>query len=178
MYFTHISMLSVRRFCLNKLTILAFSLFITSHIDAQIDIKSKVDAQTYTEYSKVIDLFEKNINQNDVVTLFIPINYSLDRLQQDKYDKIFVQNDVNEINAFIDNYSLNQNVDLDLLKQNLINSNSVFNVTSKSSKNYFFSINDNNYMISDNKTFEANVFKIVVINSNLSIYFIKSVIKY
>ena len=79
------------------ISFLVFSTFFTSYYgNAQIDIKSKVDAQTYADYSKAIDLFEKNINPNEVLTLFIPINYSLDRISSELYNSVFNVNDQND----------------------------------------------------------------------------------
>ena len=81
------------------LSIFIFLLLITQiSVNAQIDIKSKVDAETYANYSKAIDLFEKNLNPNDVVTLFIPINYSFTRLSQEKQSALL--NNISKTQCF------------------------------------------------------------------------------
>jgi len=66
-------------------------LLLTTHIDAQIDIKSKVDAQTYSNYSKAIDLLQANINTNSIITLFVPSNEGLERYDPQTIDAVFVK---------------------------------------------------------------------------------------
>ena len=178
MYFCHISMLSVRRFCLNKLTILSFFLFISSHINAQIDIKSKVDAQTYADYSKAIDLIEKNTSPNDIVTFYVANNYALERLGDIKYQNVFVNNDVNSIKQFLENHSIQKFLTNDFIIQKVIVGQSEHAEIFKSNSTFRFVKNDTKVMLTDNLTFEANIEKSLQFNSNIFLFFINGVVKY
>ena len=170
-------MLSVRRFCLNKLTILAFSLFITSHINAQIDIKSKVDAQTYANYSKAIDLFQANINSNSIITLFVPSNEGLERFNPQTLDAVFVNKSSNAILNFINNHSINEFKITDDFN-NLISNSSNIVIQNKANSNLIFSKNPPYVMITDMAGYESNILSSITINSNISLHFISSAIKY
>jgi hypothetical protein len=163
-------------FCAQILFIF-FTLFIQINLTAQIDIKSKIDADTYVNYSKSIDLFEKHISPNDVVTLFIPINYAvIDRLTQ--YKTVFVTKDNNAINSFIAHHSIQKLISEASLRQDIINLSIDRAEIFKSNNTYHFVKNDVMVMLTDKISFEANIEKSIQINSNVIIYFIQSVVKY
>jgi hypothetical protein len=177
MYFCHISMLSVRRFCLNKLTILSFFLFISSHINAQIDIKSKVDAQTYASYSKAIDLFQTNINSNSIITLFVPSNEGLERFNPQILDAVFMNRNNYEIINFINNHSINEFKNTDDFINSISNNSSIV-IKNKANSNLIFSKNPPYVMITDLTGYESNILSSISINSKISLHFISSAIKY
>jgi hypothetical protein len=158
-------------------SLLCLSLFFFSTSFAQIDIKSKVDAQTYADYSKAIDLFEKNINPNDVATIFIAKNYAVvDRLAQ--YQAVFVAKDNSAINSFINHHTIQKYIAEVDLRQDVINSNIDRTEKFKSNDTYHFVKNDILVMLTDKASFEANIEKAIQINSNVIVYFIQSVVKY
>jgi len=157
--------------------ILFFSLIVQISLMAQIDIKTKVDAETYANYSKAIDLFEKNINPNDVVTLFIPINYAVtDRLNQ--YQTIFVNKDNNAINSFIEHHTVQKFISEEALRQDVFNLNLDRTEKFNSNNTYHFVKNGSLVMLTDKLSFEANIEKSIQISSNIILYFIQSVVKY
>jgi hypothetical protein len=159
------------------IVLLCFSLFFFSTSFAQIDIKSKVDARTYADYSKAIDLFEKNINPSDVATIFIAKNYAVvDRLAQ--YQAVFVTKDNSAINSFINHHTIQKYIAEVDLRQEVINSNIDRAEIFKSNNTYHFVKNDILVMLTDKASFEANIEKAIQINANLIVYFIQSVVKY
>jgi hypothetical protein len=154
-----------------------FTLFIFSNSFAQIDIKSRVDAQTYADYSKAIDLFEKNSNPSDVATIFIANNYTLvDRLAQ--YQAVFVTKDNSAINSFINHHTIQKYITEQGLRQDVINSNIDRAEIFKSNDTYHFVKNDQLVMLTDKISFEANIEKSFQYNPNIIIYFIQNVVKY
>lgn len=162
-------MLSVRRFCLNKLTILSFFLFISSHINAQIDIKSKVDAQTYAEYSKAIDLIGKVFPYNSSnVTILIPDNFSITQLSYQNHNKIFIENTNTDIKNFLDKYIINEKLS-ELELSNIINSNSSLTRNNLKNESLIFTKNGNMVMISNNNMFESNINRVINFNNNITI---------
>jgi len=164
-------------FSCKAVSLLCFSLFIFSTSFAQIDIKSKVDAQTYADYSKAIDLFDKNINPSDVATIFIPKNYAVvDRLAQ--YQAVFVTKDNSAINSFINHHSIQKYIAEVDLRQDILTSNLDRTEIFKSNDTYHFVKNDQLVMLSNNVSFEANIEKAIQINSNVIVYFIQNVVKY
>ena len=182
MFFCHISMLSVRRFCLNKLTILSFFLFISSHINAQIDIKSKVDAQTYADYSKAIDFFENNISPNDLVTLFIPINYSFNRLSQEKQTALLNSN-LSEISQFIRNHSSSIIIDSNYLSSNFNSNISLNNFYLLNNKKIYFQKNGDGLLFGDSYspllvTFESNLVKSFKLSDKIMLNFLDGIFLY
>ncbi len=160
------------------ISFLVFSTFFTSYSgNAQIDIKSKVDAQTYAEYSKAIDLFEKNINPNEVLTLFIPINYSLDRISSELYNSVFNVNDQN-VASFLNNHIVQKELTDNFLRNKVIDNNTDHFETFKSNRVYHFVKNDTKVMLTDNQIFEANIEKSIKIEPGIIIFFINGVVKY
>jgi hypothetical protein len=164
-------------FSYKAIFILSLTLFIFSTSFAQIDIKSKVDAQTYADYSKAIDLFEKNINPNEIATIFIAKNYAVvDRLAQ--YQAVFVIKDNSAINSFINHHTIQKYITEEGLRQDVINSSIDRAEIFKSNDRYHFIKNDVLVMLTDKTSFEANIEKATQINSNVIVYFIQSAVKY
>jgi hypothetical protein len=150
-------------------SLLCFSLFFFSTSFAQIEIKSKVDAQTYADYSKAIDLFEKNINPSDVATIFSAKNYAVvDRLAQ--YQAVFVTKDNSAINSFINHHTIQKYITEEGLRQDVINSSIDRAEIFKSNDRYHFIKNDLLVMLTDKTSFEANIEKATQINSNVIVY--------
>lgn len=175
-------MLSIRKVCLKNLTILSIFFCISSHIHAQIDIKSKVDAQTYEDYSKAIELFEKNINPNEVVTLFIPINYAFNRLSIEKQISL-TNNNSNEINLFINNHKSFSIIDNNFLKSNYSSNISENYFYLKNNKKIYFQKNINKFLFGDsydptNVSFESHVVKSLVLDNNIVLNFLDGIFLY
>lgn len=175
-------MLSVRRFCLNKLTILSFFLIISSHINAQIDIKSKVDAQTYADYSKAIDLIGKSVHSNNVVTFFIPTNFSFRRLSQEKQTAL-LNSDLSEIAQFISNHSSSTLIDTNYLSSNFNSNISLNNFDLLNNKKIYFQKNGNRFLLGDNfsptlVTYESYLVKSIKFSENIFLCFLDGIFLY
>jgi hypothetical protein len=163
---------------INKyLFFLILNIFSSSFLNAQIDIKTKVDAQTYSEYSIAIDLFEKVISPNDVVSIFIPKNYAvIDRLAQ--YHTVFVTKENIAINSFIAHHTIQKYISEEALRQDVISLNLDRREKFKSNDIYHFIKNDQIVMLTDNMNFESNIEKSIQISPNIIVYLIQSVVKY
>ena len=154
--------------------------FVLSYITvkAQIDIKSKVDADTYANYSKAIDLIERNTSPNDTVTFYIANNYALERLGDIKYQNVFVNNDVKSIKQFLMNHSIQIFLTNNFLIQKVIVEHLEHSEIFKSNSTFRFVKNDTKVMLTDKLTFEANIEKSLQYNFNISLFFINGVVNY
>lgn len=177
MILSHTFILSFRKFCLNKLTILSFFLIITSHVNAQIDIKSKVDAQIYSDYSRAIDLMEQYINPNISITVFVPSNEGLERLNTQIFKQVFINKNYNDVLNFINNHSLNEIKNSEQLNNAFSNSSSYVYLNNANS-NLIFSKNPPYIMITDLSGYESNILSSKTINTKVVLHFISGVIKY
>jgi hypothetical protein len=162
--------------------LLILNIFLSSFLNAQTDIKAKVDAQTYSEYSKAIDLFEKVISPNDVVTLFVPINYSFSRLSQNKQDGL--NNYVtSEINEFLNNHKSNSLIDLNFLNSNLKENSSQNLIYLANNKKIYFQKNINNFLLGDaydpsNVLFESHILKSINLDNKIILNFLDGIFLY
>jgi hypothetical protein len=157
--------------------VLFVSIITQISLNAQIDIKSKVDSETYTKYSKAIDLFEQNVSSNDVVTLFIPNNSSLQRLGQVKYRSVFIDKNTSEVNSFINSHSTPTYLTNSFLNQKVIISNLGHTEVFKSNLKCNFVKNGAFVMLTDNLSFEANIENSLQLSSKMFIFFINGPIK-
>lgn len=141
-----------------------FLIIICSKSDAQIDIRSKVDAETYSNYSRAIDLFEKITNLNDVVTLFIPLN-------SNSLDNFLLTNKVDNAKEFVNKHTINGVHTLYEFKNSLVNLNELELVNLKLDK-LFVSKNLSSFIIADKISTEANVMKELSLDSNHHLIFL------
>lgn len=165
------------------LSIFIFLLLITQiSVNAQIDIKSKVDAETYANYSKAIDLFEKNLNPNDVVTLFIPINYSFTRLSQEKQSAL-LNNISTEVSQFLKNHSTSTLVGINYFESNLNSDISKNSIVLLNNNKIYFQRDGNKYLLSDSYsptlvTFESHVTNSIYLSNNIILKFLDGIFLY
>ena len=165
------------------LSIFIFLLLIPQiSVNAQIDIKSKVDAETYANYSKAIDLFEKNLNPNDVVTLFIPINYSFTRLSQEKQSAL-LNNISTEVSQFLKNHSTSTLVGINYFESNLNSDISKNSIVLLNNNKIYFQRDGNKYLLSDSYsptlvTFESHVTNSIYLSNNIILKFLDGIFLY
>ncbi len=155
------------------ISFLVFSTFFTSYYgNAQIDIKSKVDAQTYAEYSQVIDLLSKTFPyQGSSLTIFIPDNYSINRINSDNYNKIFVQNNLTDVTNYLNKYVLNEKLLLNSI-ESVINTSVGFNKMNLNNETLYFTKHRELVMVSNNISYEAHVKTVLNFNTNISVVFL------
>lgn len=157
---------------LSKFTILISLIIISSHLHAQIDIKSKVDAQTYSEYSKAIDLLSKTFPfQGSSLTVFIPDNYSINRIAPESFSKIFIENNTNDVINYLNKYVLNEKLN-HLTIQTVIDSGVGFNKLNYNNETLYFTKHRDLVMVSNNLSYEAHVKSVINFDSNISLIFL------
>lgn len=147
---------------------------------AQIDIKSKIDAQTYSNYSRSIDLFESLVNPNDTITLFIPINFAFSNLSEVKQNEIFIEKKTNAIINFLSNHSAIGTYDILYFDRHLSTNSSLNKIELKSLNSIFFEKNIDKYLFGDSPDpravkFETHVVKTVYLNGNIVLNFLDGI---
>ena len=146
-------------------------LLVISAAHSQVTIKSKLDAQTYSDYSKTIDLLEKNISSDSVFTIFVPINYALSWLGETEQKQIFEQNSKLSVEKFIRHHSLRG-----LFSPSQIESFRDINTGSllrtRAEQTLYYLSNSDRAMFTDKNLFEANLDKYFKVNDHLFLYFI------
>ena len=147
-------------------SIIVLIIFLTSYsfANAQIDIKSRVDEDTYSNFSIIINLFEKNIKPNDVVTLFIPIN-------SNSITSYLSSNNIEITKSFLSKHTIKGVHTL----QDFNNSLSIaseFELTDINNDKYYVQKNLSSFLISDKITTESNVVKELQLDNKHHIIFI------
>ncbi len=171
-----------KQFKLNIIyTVLILLIFLPfSYLNAQIDIKSKIDAKTYQDYSKGIDILEPLVDINDTITLFVPVNYSFSRLSQENLKSIFTDRKINDINNFYNNHCANGIFDMQYFEKELSKNLLLNKIDLKSSKSIFYQRNEDKYLFGDSPNpgdvkFETHVLKSVYINGNIVLNFLDGI---
>ena len=182
MNFGYIVVSFYSRNILSKFTILISLIIISSHLHAQIDIKSKVDAQTYSEYSKAIDLIEKSVHSNNVITFFIPTNFSFRRLSQEKQTAL-LNSDLSEISQFISNHSSSSLIDSNYLSSNFNSNISLNNFELLNNKKIYFQKDGNRFLLGDNfsptlVTYESYLVKSIKFSDKIFLCFLDGIFLY
>jgi hypothetical protein len=160
--------------------IILLSFFSATSVHAQIDIKSKIDAQTISDYSIAIDLFESLVNANDSITLFIPINYGYSRLSQEKQNLILIDKKANDVNIFLNNHSANGLYDIVYFDGHLSSNTLLNKVELKSLNSIFFEKNSDKYLLGDSPNpssvkFETHIVKTVKLNGKVVLNFLDGI---
>lgn len=149
----------------------------------QIDIKSKVDNQTYSDYSQVLSLFEKYVSSDEQITLFVPINYSLQRLNKDRYNQIFIQNNKETSISFINTLIGAGDFSLSAIRSSLSSDLSRNIINLKSGNKIYYQVEDNQFLIGDsylesNVKFEAHIIKSIKIADKILLNLLDGLINF
>lgn len=155
-------------------------LFSANALLAQIDIKSKIDAQTYSNYSNSIDLFEPLLNPNDTITLFLPINYAFSSLSQEKQNSILVIKNLSDLNQLLSFHSATGIFDDAYYEKNLNLNRALNKVVLKSSNFIYYQKHRNNFLLGDSPSemdvkFESHVIKSIRLNEHLVLNFMDGI---
>jgi len=163
--------------------IILLSSFFATSVHAQIDIKTKIDAQTYSNYSRSIDLIEPLVNPNDTITLFIPINFAFSNLSEVKQNEIFIEKKTNAIINFLSNHSAIGTYDILYFDRHLSTNSSLNKIELKSLNSIFYEKNIDKYLFGDSPNprtvkFETHVVKTVYLNENIVLNFLDGIFSF
>lgn len=160
--------------------LLLLALLSSNDLSAQIDIKSKIDAQTYSNYSTSIDLFEPLVNANDTITLFLPINFAFSRLSLDKQNSILVNKNLSALNQLLNVHSAAGTYDPSYLLSHLSSNNQLNKIELKATNYIFYQKSGDNVLLGDSPSeidvkFESRIIKSIQLNDRLVLNFMNGI---
>lgn len=177
---SHNSIIFLKKVLKNLSITLVLFLMSFSFLNAQVDIKSKIDAQSYSKYSISIDLFEPLLNPNEITTIFLPINYAFERLNKVSQNSILVNKSSSDINQLLSKHSVNGIFDLSYFESHLNSDIKLNKLDLKSLNSIYYQNNGNMFLLGDSPfetdvKFETHIVKSIRLNDQIVLNFIDGI---
>ncbi len=179
-----IDLLNIKMRNLKPILFLLFCLSINFTANSQILLKNYLSPEEYASYSKSIDLFQNEINNNsDSITYFVGPNYDLERLGELNNKLIFDDHSLEQTNIFISNHSIKSIISKNYLDSFFSENLEKNKLVLASGKVIYFQKNENSYLISDQfkpelVEAESIITKSILINGKYAIHLLEGIIRY